>query len=444
MTAEETIFPMSPDRNPDLSLVVPPDKSLTHRAIMFAGCATGVSTIQNPLLSDDCRSTQQCLTELGVTFISTYQGDSHNITVHSPGWDHWQTPLQPLDCGNSGTTARLMMGFLAGADGITATLTGDDSLRHRPMGRVVDPLRRMGARIKPISDLLPLTIEGTILHPVNHQLSIASAQLKSALLVAAARCSGVTTVTLPAGSRDHTERWLRWLGGRCDRKEQGGFESITVSGPFQPKTFTVRIPGDPSSAAFFAVLGLMRPRGRVHLSGVGVNPTRTGFINVLRSMGANIELQAGQTPPHHFPEPVADLEISGGQSLVGARLMSSQVPATIDEIPILAVAASFAYGISHFQGLGELRYKESDRLSMLEHLLKSAGIKIEGTQDDLRIEGVGSGRIKAFTYDSQGDHRMAMAAAILAKRADGPCTIKGASCVTVSFPTFFEMLRLFD
>ncbi len=437
MINQQTIRPFALSGGETRTIEIPADKSLTHRAIMLASCAAGRSQLWNPLEGEDCLATRRCFEALGVTFSTIHKGSTVGWEITSPGWDHWITPSAPLDCGNSGTTARLMLGLLAGAPGMQAQLTGDESLQRRPMGRVVAPLRTMGADISLEHDHLPATVRGQTMHASSYRMGVASAQVKSALLLAGARCVGATSVGLPSGSRDHTERWLRWLGVSCESQENHGQEMVTLRGPWQPRTFTYSIPGDPSSAAFFVVLGLLQRGGAIRLPRVGTNPTRMGFVKFLRQMGGNIAY-VGDT--EEGPEPIAEIVVTGGQPLMGAAMAAEDVPTAIDEIPILAVAAACGRGISRFHGVGELRYKESNRLNALEQLLKSAGVKVSQQGDDLEVVGVGEGAIKAFCFDSAGDHRMAMAAAVLAKRADGPCVIQNASCVAVSFPTFFQWL----
>lgn len=437
MIDQQTIGPFVLSGGETRTIDIPADKSLTHRAIMLASCAAGRSQVWNPLEGEDCLATRRCFEALGVTFSNIHKGSMVGWEISSPGWDRWITPSAPLDCGNSGTTARLLLGLLAGASGMEAQLTGDDSLRRRPMGRVVDPLRIMGAAVDLMQDHLPAIVRGRPLLATSHSVGVASAQVKSTLLLAGARCAGETSVVLPAGSRDHTERWLRWLGASCESRENNGNERVTLRGPWQPRTFDYTIPGDPSSAAFFMVLGLLQRNGVIRLPRVGTNPTRMGFVKFLRQMGGNIAY-AGDT--EEGPEPTADIVVTGGQPLMGAAMAAEDVPTAIDEIPILAVAAACGRGISRFLGVGELRYKESNRLNALEQLLKSAGVKVSQQGDDLEVVGVDEGAIKAFCFDSEGDHRMAMAAAVLAKRADGPCVIQNASCVAVSFPTFFQWL----
>ena len=437
------VAPYPRGRDQDLSghLICPPDKSVTHRSVMFAGMAKGVSRILNPLMGADCRSTIGVFRALGVSVAAKDDSDvTSELIVDSPGWDAWQSPLIPLDYGNSGTTARLLTGIFAATPGLFITAFGDQSLVKRPMGRVVEPLRKMGARIAGRSEghLLPHAIDGTQLAGgAVHVVDNASAQVKSALILAGLNTPGTTLVTLPAGGRDHSEKMLVGLGATVHVTRHGALEEIAVTGPFRPQAGSFSVPGDPSSAAFFAVLGALAG-GSLEIRGMLDNPTRTGFVTAMERMGAKF---ATKTPIGKEPrlEPIIDLTVSGGVSLVGADHPPEAAPAMIDEIPVLAVLAAFATGQSRFRGLGELRVKESDRLAKTLELLHAGGAKAETEGDDLIVFG-GLKRATAFTYDPDEDHRLAMAAAVMAKFADGPCTVLDPSAVAVSFPGFFDVL----
>lgn len=430
----------------DIDIECPPDKSLTHRCLMFAAMAKGQSTIASPLLGADCRSTLGALVELGVQAeVKPRKGaDSAQIVINSGGWDSFKSPLRPLDFGNSGTTTRLLMGVLASTPGLFVTVWGDASLSSRPMGRVVEPLRRAGAHIvgRERGGKLPLAIDGRALVPCTHESDKASAQVKSALILAALNIDGETTIRLPRGSRDHTEKALQSLGAKIKVEFREKDEWISVKGPFRPEPKDFRVPGDPSSAAFFCVLGAIRSHGQVTVRGVLNNPTRTGFLEVLSRMGLIILRQEGQSYSHiGLVEPVMDLTIKGGQSLKSVVVEPELIPKLIDEIPILAVAASFAPGISRFVSVAELKVKESDRLLKTIELINSAGQgrKAWAEGEDLLVQGAAT-IPDGFHYDPQEDHRMAMAAAILAKGARGPCVINDPQCVVVSFPEFFYFL----
>ncbi len=421
-------------------LVCPPDKSVTHRSLIFAGMAAGDSEIENPLLGADCRSTMGVMTALGVQCVLA-QGGSR-IKVSSPGWAKWRSPLAPLDFGNSGTTARLMTGVLAATPGLFAVAYGDQSLSKRPMGRVVKPLRAAGATIDGREDggLLPLSIRGQQLKALAHTVDKASAQVKSALLLAGMNVEGKTTVTLPRGGRDHTEKMLQALGAKVSVSTSGAAEVIELSGPVRVPAGRFRVPGDPSSAAFFAVLAAIG--GEATILGVLDNPTRTGFLTVLERMGVDLERRAQPLGPGQL-EPIMDLTVKAN-NLRGVDVEPELAPSLIDEIPILAVAAAFATGKSRFRGLGELRVKESDRLAMTVGLITAAGGKAHAEGDDLIVDGgLGIGTIKGFSYDPDQDHRLAMSAAVLGRFATSAVTVRDPECVDVSFPGFFDVLAEF-
>jgi 3-phosphoshikimate 1-carboxyvinyltransferase len=417
----------------------PPDKSITHRSVMFAALAKGESRIQSPLLGADCRSTMAAMSALGVQ-VDIESGASGEVHVRSPGWDGWTSPVLPLDFGNSGTTTRLLAGLYAATPGLFVTCFGDASLSKRPMGRVVEPLRRSGAKISGRANgtLLPLAIEGTTLKALDHKVDKASAQVKSALVLAGLNTSGTTRVTLPTGSRDHTEKMLKRFGAKITTETDGRTESIAIEGPFRPSAGIFDVPGDPSSAAFLCVLAAIAGGGTLAIRRVLDNPTRTGFLSILERMGAAVSRQPSQDQGHAV-EPVMDLVISGGRELLAVDMEPSLAPTLIDEIPILAVAARFARGTSRFRGLEELRVKESDRLAMTISLISAAGGKAWAEGDDLFVEG-SQAPVPAFSFDPDADHRLAMAAGVVAKVAEGPCTIKDPSCVAVSFPEFFDVL----
>lgn len=412
------------------------DKSLTHRAVMFAALSSGLSRIHSPLLGEDCLSTMACFRALGVRIEQT---SPSTVAVISQGFRAWKTPEVDLDCGNSGTTARLIAGILAAQAGLRCRLIGDASLSQRPMKRVVEPLRRMGAKIegREGGNFLPLTIEGQRLTAAHHQVDKSSAQVKSALLLAGLFASGTTKVTLPTGSRDHTERMLIRMGASLERSETDGFETLSLTGPFTPLAGEFHIPVDPSSAAFFTVFGLLRRGSYIDIPEVLDNPTRTGFLRFLQRMSSGVESFQESAP--RFVEPVMRIRAHGGRALRGASIEAHEVPTLVDEIPILAVAAAFAEGPSRFSGLEELRVKESDRLSKTAELLDraGAGVRVEG--DELFISG-GLTSVKPFSFDSLGDHRLAMAAAILARLGEKPSCVLNSECVGVSFPDFYAVL----
>lgn len=416
------------------------DKSLTHRAIMFASLSEGRSQILQPLLGADCLSSISCFEALGVKIL--VKGDDA-VEVNSEGFAKFRQPTVPLDCGNSGTTARLILGILAAQKGLTFQLIGDESLSKRPMKRVVTPLRKMGAKISGPDDgnFLPLTVEGQDLKATRHLVDKASAQVKSCLLLAGMFCEGQTSVTLPKGSRDHTERVLQKMGANLSSFVTIDEEHIDLTGPFKTKAMDVSIPVDPSSAAFFAVLGLLLTQGGIAMPDVLDNPTRTGFMKVLGRMSQGVSFS--KSASQGFVEPVGLLIVKGGLELTGTDIEEDEVPSLVDEIPILSVAAAFAKGPSLFRGLSELRVKESDRLLLTAALLEAAGAEHEIRGDDLWIAG-GLKDVKPFTFDPHGDHRLAMSAAILARRSKKPCCILDPECVRVSFPNFYEALDTVD
>lgn len=419
------------------ALVCPPDKSVTHRSVMFAAMAAGESRVINPLMGADCRSTMGVFRALGCEI--EHSGDA--VVVRSPGMEGWQSPLVPLDYGNSGTTARLLTGLFAARPGLFLTCFGDASLSKRPMGRVVEPLRKIGARISARQNghLLPMAVEGQSLRPGAHTVDKASAQVKSALILAGLSIGGETLIRLPRGGRDHSEKMLQALGAKLTVDYQGPDEVITVHGPFQPRSGTFHVPGDPSSAAFFAVLATLAG-GSLALTHVLQNSTRTGFLTVLERMGARIARSAPSTDGGLL-EPVVSLTFTGGAPLSGVDTEPELAPSMIDEIPILAIAAMFATGKSRFRGLAELRVKESDRLGKTLELVHAAGGKATIEGDDLIVQG-GLSVTTPFHFDPDEDHRLAMAAAVAAKFAKGgPCTIDDPACVAVSFPGFFDVLR---
>lgn len=428
----------SNDSGRDVVVVCGRDKSLTHRAVMFAALSEGRSVVRHPLLGADCLSTMDCFSALGVDI---QRPDDDSVIIESRGFRKFQRPTRDLDCGNSGTTARLILGILAAQEGLECRLIGDESLSKRPMRRVVDPLRAMGADISGADNgnFLPLSVRGRRLHPASHKVDKASAQVKSAILLGGLFCEGKTAVELPRGGRDHTERVLKEMGAKISVAFRAANEIITIEGPFDVPARDTKIPVDPSSAAFFAVLGILRGKGRISMPDVLDNDTRTGFLQVLQRMSPAVS-RGSSTTAGGFVEAVHSIEVDGGKPIKGTVIEESEVPTLVDEIPILAVAAAFAEGPSHFRGLDELRVKESNRLELTAALLKAAGadVRIEG--NDLWIGG-SLKEVQPFEFDSAGDHRLAMAAAVLARRCKKPCCILDSECVRVSFPNFYEALE---
>ncbi|MDH4230218.1 MAG: 3-phosphoshikimate 1-carboxyvinyltransferase [Nitrospirota bacterium] len=407
------------------SVAIPGDKSITHRAVIFGSMAGGTTTVHGYLPSGDCQSTIGAFRRLGVES-STRSG---TLTIRSAGWHAFVGPDQVLDCGNSGTTARLLMGLLAGLP-FRSSLTGDESLRRRPMRRVAEPLQRMGAEIRMNKgDNLPAVVDGRPLKGIDYTSPVASAQIKTCLLLAGITARGTTSVTEPALSRDHTERMLPAFGVRV--KQDGLKVSVDGGQTLTPAEITV--PGDISSAAFLIVAATLVPGSDITLTGVGVNPTRTGVLQVLTRMGAHItrdnERLAGG-------EPVADLRIRHA-ALKGIEIEPEMVPATIDEFPILFAAAAMASGTTRVRGAEELRVKESDRIAAMARELARVGVTVEEFPDGLAVHGPAA--IKGAVCEAYGDHRLAMSMAILGLVADAPITVD-ASAIGTSFPDFSTLL----
>jgi len=408
---------------------VPGDKSISHRALILAALAHGRSRVTGMNLGRDVLATAMGLTQLGATI---RRGDPE-AQVEIEGWGA-AGPGEPddvLDAGNSGTTLRCLLGVCAGATGAFA-FTGDASLRRRPMGRIVAPLRAMGARIdgRAEGELPPLSVRGTSLTGVAHTLPVASAQVKTALLLAGLRAQGSTSVTEPRPSRDHTERMLVASGVPIGRRSL----TATIAGGGRVSAGTRRVPGDLSSAAFILAAAILVPGSDVVLPEVGVNPTRAGILRVLAAMGADIEVEpAGEWGG----EPVGALR-ARSSALRGVVVDETEVPALIDELPILAVVATQAAGRTLIRGAGELRVKESDRIATMAAGLSALGAEVEALPDGLSIEGPTP--LRPAEVDSEGDHRVAMSLAVAGLIVDGPVTVRGWDCVDTSFPGFLATL----
>ncbi|HEX3232957.1 MAG TPA: 3-phosphoshikimate 1-carboxyvinyltransferase [Gemmatimonadales bacterium] len=407
---------------------MPGDKSITHRTLLLGALAGGTSHVGGALTSLDARSSARVLRQLGAEISPLRLGR----VVAIRGRRRLTRPLTPLDCGNSGTTTRLLLGVLAGHR-FSATLTGDGSLRRRPMRRVTLPLAKMGARfVEHRGDGLPLTVRGGPLTPLRYELPVSSAQIKSALLLAGLT-GGVEIELLErhGRSRDHSERLLRAFG--YDVVEREGWIHFRPTGRLEP--FDIQVPGDPSSAAFLVGAAALAEAGELRVVGVGVNPTRTGFLGVLARMGAAVDLAEAT---EHFGEPVADLLIRPAE-LRATEVTAREIPGLIDEIPLLAVLAARAAGTTIFRQVGELRVKESDRLSLIAENLRSVGSQAEVSGDDLYVEGSQAaprGRVR-----TAADHRLAMAFAVLGTVPGARVTIDDLACAAVSFPDFPQTLR---
>ena len=408
---------------------VPGDKSISHRAVMLGALADGVTEIRDCLLGEDVRSTMGAFRAMGVE-IEELEG-GRLIRVHGCGIEGLRAPSNPLDMGNSGTSMRLLTGILAGS-GVPATLTGDASLCRRPMRRVTEPLARMGARLaaQP-SGTPPIVLEGGArLHGIEFEMPVASAQVKSAVLLAGLFADGTTSVTEPAPTRDHTERMLRGCGVRLDVDGP----RVSLAGGQRLSAMQITVPADISSAAFFIVGASIAPGSDLWLPNVGVNPTRTGVLDILDAMGANIERHNPRTVGG---EPVADLRVRAAR-LRGIDVDPALVPLAIDEFPVLFVAAACAEGVTRVRGAEELRHKESDRIATMADGLAAAGIRAEPVADGIDIEG---GALGGARVHSHGDHRIAMSFAIAALRASGTMTIEDAAPIATSFPDFVALAR---
>jgi 3-phosphoshikimate 1-carboxyvinyltransferase len=410
---------------------VPGDKSISHRAALFGALAEGRTEITGFLEGEDCQSTLKAIRALGAGV--TRKGPGHFL-IDGAGLTGLAEPDDIIDCGNSGTTARLLLGVLAGQP-FWSMLTGDDSLRRRPMGRVADPLRRMGATVVGREDgaRLPLAVRGTRpLKALHYSSPVASAQVKTALLLAGLWADGPVTVEEPALSRDHTERMLASFGARLAAAP--GRVSLTPGGRLTGQP--VAVPGDISSAAFFLVAGALLSEASVTVKNVGVNPTRTGVLDVLGAMGAGI-----RRAPENVPgaaEPATDLSVSAA-ALRGVEIGGELVPRLIDEIPALAVAACAAQGVTRIRGAAELRVKESDRIAALTAQLGRMGAEISERPDGLEIRG--GRRLRGTVVQSGGDHRMAMALIVAGLVAEGTTVIEDAACIATSFPGFLAALN---
>lgn len=407
---------------------VPGDKSISHRAALLGGMAYGETHISNFLLGQDCLSTLQCLKQLGVP----WERHGTEVWIRSEGMDAWQEPIDVLDAGNSGTTLRLMLGALAGSP-FTVTMSGDESLRSRPMRRVTDPLKQMGAQImgRMEGNLAPLTMMGGRLQGQSFQTAVSSAQIKSAIILAGLRARGETSVEEPALSRDHTERMLRGFGVDV----QSDRTVVRVHGGGQLNGQAVSVPGDISSAAFFLVLGSLVGRGEIVLPDVGINPTRTGILDVLKAMGADIELL---DPTEICGEPRATLRVRPAK-LKGIEIAGDMIPRLIDEIPILAVAASLAEGETVIRDAAELRVKETDRIRTVVEGLNTLGAKVEELPDGLRIQGQTS--LYGGQVSSLGDHRLAMAWAIAGMLSQEGVSVEDMAAADVSYPDFLTVIK---
>lgn len=407
----------------------PPDKSISHRAIMFSSLAEGRSVIRNFLQAEDPLSTLNAFREMGVEIEN--RAEKNEIIINGKGLMGLKEPEGVIDCGNSGTTMRLLSGVLAGQP-FYSTLTGDKFLLKRPMQRIITPLTAMGAEIRSEGGCPPLTIKGGNLKPIQYNSPVASAQVKSAVLLAGLYCDGITTVIEPGRSRDHTERMLKAHGAEININ---GLE-ISIKGGTALNPQDITVPGDLSSSAFFIAAGLIVPGSEILIKNSGINPTRTGMIDILKKMGGDIRLENMREVSG---EPVADMHIKHSE-LSGINIDGEMVLRAIDEFPILCVAAAKARGTTKITGAHELRVKESDRIAAMASELKKMGVAVEELEDGIIIEGR-EDLEPAAGIQSHGDHRIAMSMIIAGLTAKGETTVMDTDCVNTSFPQFMEILE---
>lgn len=410
-------------------IIIPGDKSISHRSVMFGAIADGDTVADNFLESADCLSTISCFRQMGIS-IERFE-KNHRVVIHGKGMHGLKAPSETLDTGNSGTTTRLISGILS-AQPFSCTLNGDASIQKRPMKRVMTPLSQMGARIRSLNgnDCAPLRITGCSLHGIDYISPVASAQVKSAILLAGLYADSPTSVTEPAVSRNHTELMLRSFGASVS--SQGLTARILPASNLYGQQLSV--PGDISSAAYFIAAGLLVPGSELLLKNVGINPTRDGLLRVVKAMGGNL------TMLHRSDEgePSADLLIRSS-SLHGTTIEGDIIPTLIDELPMIAVMAAYADGTTIIRDAAELKVKESDRITVMADNLRAMGCDIEGTPDGMIIHG--GKTLHGAVIDSHLDHRVAMSFAIASLIADGDTTIRHAECVNISYPTFFETLQ---
>lgn len=418
-------YPLTTARALRGDVTVPGDKSISHRAVMFGALADADTHITGFLMGEDCLSTISCFKKMGVSI----DVSEKEVVVHGVGLHGLKAPTELLYTGNSGTTTRLLCGILAGQP-FSCTLNGDASIQKRPMGRIIKPLREMGADISgKDGNLCPLNIHPAPLHGIRYEMPVASAQLKSAILLAGLFADGPTTVIEPAPSRDHTERMLRGLGAQVI---SNGTE-ITLTPPKALHAVNVEVPGDISSAAYFLVAGLILPNSDIVIRNVGINPTRTGILDALEAMGANIE----RLNERGTVEPICDLRVHSSH-LHGTTIGGDMIPRLIDEIPVLAVAAAFADGETVIRDAQELKVKESNRIATMTAELSKTGADVQETEDGMIIRG--GKPLHGADFASYADHRVAMSMAVCALACEGNSSIDDPDCVAISYPTFFETL----
>ncbi|ARK30321.1 3-phosphoshikimate 1-carboxyvinyltransferase [Halalkalibacter krulwichiae] len=410
------------------SIKIPGDKSISHRAVMFGAIANGTTTVEGFLPGEDCLSTIDCFRKLGVKI----EQEEEKVTIEGKGWEGLTEPSEILDVGNSGTTTRLMLGILATRP-FHSVVIGDDSIAKRPMARVTDPLRSMGSDIdgRDNGNYTPLSIRGGETKAIAFESKVASAQVKSAILLAGLQSEGVTSVTEPALSRDHTERMLEAYGVEVKRDGL----TVSVEGGQTLTAQHIVVPGDISSAAFFLVAGAIVPNSKITLEAVGLNPTRSGIIDVLKQMGADLVIHNEKMVGG---EPLADVTISTSH-LKGIEISGDLIPRLIDEVPVIAVLATQAEGQTVIRDAEELKVKETNRIDTVVSELKKLGANIKATEDGMIIEGRAS--LNGASVSSHGDHRIGMAMAIAGLITNGNVTVNRSDAIAVSYPSFFEHIE---
>ncbi|MFI8576858.1 3-phosphoshikimate 1-carboxyvinyltransferase [Rossellomorea aquimaris] len=418
---------MNPQKGLNGELNVPGDKSISHRAVMFGSVAEGKTVIHNFLMGEDCLSTIECFRKLGVDIRVT----DEEVIVSGEGWDHLSEPQDILDVGNSGTTTRLIMGILAGRP-FHSILIGDDSIAKRPMKRVTEPLKKFGTKIDGRSEgnYTPLSIRGGDLKGIKYTLPVASAQVKSALLLAGLQAEGTTEIQEPEKTRNHTEKMIIEFGGHIERHG----DTIKVKGGQVLKGTEVYVPGDISSAAFFMVAAAIVPNSRVLLKNVGLNETRVGIVEVMKKMGASIEIMESSKTG----EPIGDILVESSD-LTGIEIGGDLIPSLIDEIPVIALLASQAKGKTIIKDAQELKVKETNRIDAIVQELGNLGADIQGTEDGMIIEG--KTPLHGGEVHSWGDHRIGMTLAVASLITNSDVILEGADAVNISYPTFFEHIN---
>jgi 3-phosphoshikimate 1-carboxyvinyltransferase len=406
---------------------IPGDKSISHRSVMFGSIAHGVTKVTNFLPGDDCLSTISCFRKLGVVI----EESENVICIYGNGFDGLKEPDEILDVGNSGTTIRLLLGILAGRP-FFSSLIGDHSIGKRPMTRVTEPLKTMGALIdgRKNGAYTPLSVRGGNISPIHYKLPVASAQVKSALILAGLQADGVSTIIEPTESRDHTERMIRKFGGNIQKDNH----VITVEGGQKLTASDIHVPGDISSAAFFLVAGAIVPESEIVLKNVGLNPTRTGIIEVLNNMGATLEISQPEVDSF---EPMGDLTIKTS-NLQGTVIEGELIPRLIDEIPIIALLATQAAGKTIIKDAAELKVKETNRIDTVVNELSMLGAEIEATEDGMIIYG--GSKLTGGRVSSHGDHRIGMMLAIASLLCEGEVELENPEAISVSYPNFFSHL----